>query len=564
MDKSARETNRGSLHWFLASERLKFTRFEISQSTSIIIVALSFIQNILALMYILPKQTLESFQKYLLIVNLSQTIKTLDLANSEWLVFALNIVIVLIPVIFVTSWLVKRAKKQGFESPNLYEAISQGGISFGLYNCIFIFLLLHPFLETNLIFIFCIGSLTPPDPRNKNYFQILNYDSCASTNKFGLIALFIFAVSICVWYLYVIVLYVFPRQPSTSHNLTNENKHLDIILAIKKTVLSFFIVFEIRGLVAFKYVLIIISFVCNGFFLRSLFRQFSFYNRNVFRATTILTMTEIIFGLYLTVQSVLLEMGFLLQIDLPYVGLVLFAGILCSMATLNYHDNRMLSSLSMGSDAGFYILKCSSMYYSLKSVASPLKIISRLKANVMTDKIIASLVTHFMKCQKTSCVCFKIKRKETIYDYTELKQIEFGEDSSGPDGAITVTSKMFYIKYFFLERLQELHALHPENIVILFSIMKFEVYEMKNFASALRILENLEFRISSTSDKFELLYMKLFLMEHYDFSCNHRITNRANINLEKFAKIHNSIVQVEQTIFRALHAFYRLISTLVG
>jgi hypothetical protein len=563
MNKDADKSISGGLLGMFLSERHKIRNLEFTTNSVATFAIVSFLQNIHSIMYVTENQTLWSIQKFFSAISVSSFFKLTGFEYPSVFLMVFFTFMLMFPFLFFCGLITDKYRFSKFHPPKLYELITHNNKALAYLSSIFVFTLLLPLIEMSALVSLCPAYILTPSNNDKYFFANLNFSLCSNSlmilvRLFALISLFANAIL-----LFVLINFILPRHRCSSNALSNESKRVDILIVINKCIFGIFILAEALNSSTLKYIIGILCIISNCWLLWIMLRRCSFFSQKISRLVSILTMTEILFSFFILLQSLLLEFGAIELIDQVYIGLFLIVSFMCAQASIDKMIAANIKPASAMNSVDLYTKKCFSMYYLLQEASDATQITPKLFQDTHIDEILSYFRIHFLKCQATNCVCYKIKRNEVIIDCSSMKEIDYSDERKSLDGVICITSRIFFYKFFILERLKELHLLHPDDNDVLFAVTKFQIFEMKDFLRGCEGISSLEFKDLSWSQRYELLYLKLFIFEHYRFDYNHRVQQKDYINIEKFVELQNSIIEIELSIFNTMTSFYKFILNLV-
>jgi hypothetical protein len=564
MTKSAVKTDPFKTCEILMDKRMKLGSLEITPNSSKVILWFSFLQNLALLIHIVGFGKLGFLELFFALLSPNVFFVFLRIERPVIFAMVVNVLLIVMPLVYYLRPVIEKKWRRKFNTPRLYDLIVNKSQLFGYFNYILIPILFLPFCEMNLFLNICYGAGIVTDPNDDFSFRIINAISCSDRLITALRIVTIVSVISLFIHLTLLINFVLSRESSEANSLTNDNRAVDWVNVARKVSLSLFLVPELLHTNVIEFSIIAIVIVMNVIHMAILLTRFTYYNQSVFRQAAALTLTELIVTVYFTINLIMMRIGAIEEIDQFYIPLVCIVGYIFSSAVVDRAVRSCMGPFRLTENITWFIRRARMMYFYMKAVSNGISIIPKLDQDSLEDQILSYFRNHFLSCQSTSCICLRIKCNEEIHDLEIFKKVDYSEDLGSPDGVITVTAKLFYLKNFIWSKIKELQAINPVNKDLLFELLKFEVFEMKNFIRASEIIRVLDKRELSTRDDFELSYIRMVTKHYYDFNFNHRIKERRFYNLEKFVDIQNSVLEIEDIIYASLLSFYKTFFYLVG
>ncbi len=563
MKKSVAKNRTTEYQEILMDQRMKLNSLEITPNQSKSILWFSFVQNLALLIHMMGFGKLGFFELYFALF--SPNIFFVFTEFKKTIIFAIvfNSVMILMPLVFYLRMVVEKKQRKKFNPPRLYDLIVNKAKMFGYFNYILIPLLLLPYCEMNLYLNFCYGSGIEKDPNDDFAFHKVNEAACSDPLITVLRVITLVSLVVMLVHLTLQIKFVFAREPSEANHLVSDSRLADWTNLARKFSLSLFLVPELLHTDIIEFTVICVVILVNIVYVAILLSRFTYYNQTVSRLAVALSITELFFSVYLAVNVILVRVGVLETIDQIYIPLMGIISYICANAIVDKTQRIAMKPLNLTESTSWYLKRLHMMYYYMKAASNGLSLVPRLSQNSIEDSIMSYFRNHFLNCHSPTCICLRIKSREDIHDLTLLKKVDYSEDLNSQDGVITVTAKLFYLKHFCWSRLRELQTLNSESQHLLFTLLKYEVYEMKNFIRASEIIRVLEKKDLSTTQHYELQYLRLVIRQYYDFSFNHRVKEQPFYNLEKFIDIQNSVLEIEDIIYISMRSFYKTLFYLV-
>ena len=563
MKKSAAKTPASTYKDILMSERIKLSSLEITPSISMAVTWISFFQNIFSLVHIFGFSKFGYLELAFAFFSPNVFIILTRLQNAVAFAIAINLLLVLVPLVYYLRLVIERRQQRKFNPPGLYELIVNKSRAFGYFNYILIPLIVLPFFEMNLFLNICYGTGLAVDPYDDYSFHQLNAVACSDHAITILRVITSISELVICLHLIMLIHFIFSRQQSDSNHLSNESKTVDWIQLARKLSLGLYVLPKLIRFDIIQLFVIIFAFLVNltqiGFYLT----RFSHFNQKITRLAIKLSICELFFTTYITLNLILLRIGLIEEVDQIYLPLFGIVSYISASFLVDKFMQSIMRPLRHDESVTWCIKRLKAIYYFMKESSNGMTLVPRLGEDCLEDQLLSYFRSHFLSCNSPSCICYRIKCKEDIYDLGVFKNVDYSEDLSSQDGVITVTAKVFYLKNFIWSRLKELEAVNSENKEVLFALLKFEVFEMKNFIRACELIRILEKKRPGSAEHYELGYLRIVIQRYYEFDFNHRIKKEPFYNLEKFIDIQNSVLEIEDTIYASMRSFYKTLFYLV-
>jgi len=505
--------NEGALDAVLLQQRFDLEKTQISTTIGRIIVFFAFLQSVAQLLHVVDDPGTQTYQNFLCFLSPYLALHVLKTSTPDTYLLIISLALFVLLAFFILKALVGlRMGTMKVFPPKLFQTLQN---EYSLVKQV-IFVLIHlaivPVVE---ILVICISS--PIEMMGGRFSFNLNFfNDLIQRVQNGRMYIFLLIIAIANVALYggfllMTAMITYPRRFISSNSLANDSKLSVFFFMIKRVPLGMCLFVGMGPNISHTAAIIGSFLLINCLFLAVGYIYPTYYDMKVYELFMSLALVESFFG-----------------------AIVLFLNAMAYLKVSIWLDSNILVLLMI-------------LAYMIAD-------------DPFLQNTLSKIRNHFMTCVCNRCFCNKIRSAQTIYDKKNLKKIDFEGVLKEPEGFLRVTSKAYFYKYFVINKLKMIANQNPQNIELLIYVLKVMIYEFNDFSEATWIFEKLDEMSMSPFQRFELKFMKKSVKQIFSFQHNHKIHNQKFINVEKFHRIYNKFLILENGITLVLRTYLKMIT----
>ena len=553
--------NEGALDAVLLQQRFDLEKTQISTTIGRIIVFFAFLQSVAQLLHVVDDPGTQTYQNFLCFLSPYLALHVLKTSTPDTYLLIISLALFVLLAFFILKALVGlRMGTMKVFPPKLFQTLQN---EYSLVKQV-IFVLIHlaivPVVE---ILVICISS--PIEMMGGRFSFNLNFfNDLIQRVQNGRMYIFLLIIAIANVALYggfllMTAMITYPRRFISSNSLANDSKLSVVFFMIKRVPLGMCLFVGMGPNISHTAAIIGSFLLINCLFLAVGYIYPTYYDMKVYELFMSLALVESFFGAIVLFLNAMAYLKVSIWLDSNILVLLMILAYMIASKFQRWLIDCMISLDKESSSINKDLVKYHLVFFKLKGLFDGDQLPEK-SDDPFLQNTLSKIRNHFMTCVCNRCFCNKIRSAQTIYDKKNLKKIDFEGVLKEPEGFLRVTSKAYFYKYFVMNKLKMIANQNPQNIELLIYVLKVMIYEFNDFSEATWIFEKLDEMSMSPFQRFELKFMKKSVKQIFSFQHNHKIHNQKFINVEKFHRIYNKFLILENGITLVLRTYLKMIT----
>lgn len=536
--------------------RISFQTLRISQNYTYIVFLLSTFQNLALSLYLNPS-IWKIFQNLFSPVSSIVTIILFSADGFNNGFFYFQAVVFFYSVCELTIFIYKliTSKKNGKNGYGL--SVYHSGIFSETFLFFYVYLFFGLVLQSGFPVYSCFS--LPSDQNNNNTILAL-IDFCGGSSNKSLIVVgtyFLAGFNIIYAAIKLIALtgFILPRNHVSENSIINNSKTLDVSISLIKIFSSFLFFNQIYLSKMFEFVSFIILILSVLHRLYLLKKSISFNFIQSVRDFTHLQFFELFFYISNFLVCFVFPETKEIQIFIfPALILAWFLSFTCENWFFESFFRKKITRLEIrDEELLIYFLV---YQYSQQNSANQI-IYSRNNDRKETNLINFWIFEHFYDCEESYCLCSSIKKNgffETNFGKTIIKNT-----GSSTEDLISMLCRPEFVREFIFHRFKNaiFNKVCCKNARIFF--VKFLIFEFQNYFYASSSLKAVNNKNLNIFDDFEIRFLSESFTFQLQIQSNHKTVGNYFPNTEKFFKLINLILKIENNMTNIVEKFAGII-----